>query len=215
MLCCRSTVCRRYRCASILVREADLPRFQEAEIAAVEPVFGELRSVLAPLGSGIGQASLSHVELKGALWALKFNDACLHSLLHDTLQASTDLEDILKELTPSAKRLSRSVMATESLFYRAPPAQGNECIASGSTLAEHLTKLVGGVQVAKHLAHWLERPLKPAGAKWLSGPAPCPNPGALAMAWVSHRFARSTASLIERPAARWAVMAAERVHPVP
>ena len=130
--------------------ERDAIARQEAECEAIEPCFGELRNLLSPLMCGLSEAALSNAELQGALRLFRIKDtharARLESVMEETLESSTDLAEILGDLKPTSQRLARSILAMESLFDRSRPMKPvSECLSDASTLAEHLTKLVGGV----------------------------------------------------------------------
>ncbi len=134
------------------ISKASPPRSAALESAAVEPVFGELRNLLGPLGSGVGQAALSNAEVKAAMRLMRLEDSAarerLRAVLVDTLEASADLDEILGELQPTSDRLRRSILAIEPLFVTGMPMTPvADCISNASILAEHLTKLVGGVRL--------------------------------------------------------------------
>ncbi len=124
--------------------------WKEAQCGAIEPCFGELRNLLCPLMSGVSDAALSNAEIQAALRLFRIKDlqarTRLESVMEETLEASTDLDEILGDLKPTSQRLARSVLAIESVFDRNRPRRPvSECLADASTLAEHLTRLVGGV----------------------------------------------------------------------
>ena len=134
-----------------------MQHLRDAEVEAIEPVFGELRNVLSPLLCGVSQAALSNAELQGALRVLRIKDARLRerveAVLQDTQEAGQDLDDILREVGSSTTRVTRAVLAMESLFDRARPLRSvRQCVADATTLAEHFTKIIGGVASASTLS---------------------------------------------------------------
>ncbi len=145
-------------------------RVWEAEVDAVEPIFGELRSLLIPLSLGVSEAVVSNAELQVALRVLRMPDSAgrtrAESVLQDTLRAGDDLDAILAELGPTPDHLVRSIRALESLFHRNAQRKPIAlCVSHAEAIAEHLTKLVGGVRVellSSPDAHAVARTLVPA-----------------------------------------------------
>lgn len=119
---------------------------------AVSPVFGELRNLLGPLRSGIDQSAASAEEMRAALRALAVEDeqsrSRLRLALAETIEAANDIDDIHAELRSANARLSRSIFALE-MFLASPEARVPlfAAIDNAAVIAEHLTKLVGGVSV--------------------------------------------------------------------
>ncbi len=126
-------------------------RVWHADVDAVEPIFGELRNLLVPLSLGMSEATLSSAELQVALRLLRVRDEVprsrVDSVVQDTLRAGEDLDAILADLGPAPDRLARSIKAIESLFHRSAQQKPVDlCVAHADTIAEHVTKLVGGVR---------------------------------------------------------------------
>ena len=124
----------------------------EAHGEAVEPIFNELRNLLGPLTSGVGQAALTNAEIQAAFRLLQVKDVAAReraqSVLGETLQAGADMGEIMGELQETSERLSRSILAMESLFDRVDRLKPiGQCVSQASVIAHHLTKLVGGVRL--------------------------------------------------------------------
>lgn len=144
----RELSARLERDAHALLRE----RVWEVHVDAVEPIFGELRNLLVPLTMGVGAAVVSNAELQTALRLFRVRGEAersrAESVLKDTLSAGEDLDDILADVGPTPDRLVRSIKALESLFHRSALHQPIAlCVSHAKIIAEHVTKLVGGVRV--------------------------------------------------------------------
>ncbi len=171
----RELSARLERDAQALLRE----RTWEVEVDAVEPIFGELRNLLVPLTIGVSEATVTNAELQTALRLLRVRGETersrAESVLHDTLRSGEDLDAILADLGPTPDRVVRSVKALESLFHRSAQHKPVAvCVSHAEAIAEHVTKLVGGVRVellASPGAEAVARTLVPAIALLLGAGA--------------------------------------------
>lgn len=118
---------------------------------AANPAIADIRNALVVLTSAPGFVTCAAAELDSlaALSKADLSDeARLRGIgaLQDVSFAIQDLKDIAKELTTASQRVHDGIRGMESLLVLRPNANLASCLVSAGRLADHHTKLVGGVE---------------------------------------------------------------------
>lgn len=118
---------------------------------AANPAMADMRNALVVLTSAPGFVTCAVAELEtlAALTNADLNDEDrLRGIgaLQDASLALNDLRDVAKELTTASERVYNGIQGMESLLALRPDTEISSCFASAGRLADHHTKLVGGVE---------------------------------------------------------------------